>query len=126
MTRPHDGEVPAVKGRDLIRIQAFCGRHDRGIDGSEWEIAITRDELCDAQPVSGRNRLDAERASGEIAKEADLGLRTKSCTEQVSDLGHHKHGDEERTGMVLEKVQRRDVIAVIGVDVGIQRTGVDE
>lgn len=105
MTRPYDGEVAAVKGCDLVRVQAFCSRHDRGIDGSEWGIVITRHELCDAQPVGGRNRLYAERTSGKIAKEADLGLRTKSCAQQVSDLGHHKHGNEKGAGMALEKLQ---------------------
>ena len=87
--RPHDAEVAAVDRGNLLHSQPLGGRDDRGVDGSEREVAIARGELGDAQPVSSDNGLDAERTRGEVAEEAhfrpaDRGARPSGAATHTS------------------------------------------
>ena len=46
-----DGEVSSVECGDFGDRETLSGRDDRGVDGAEREIAVTRNELRDPQPV---------------------------------------------------------------------------
>lgn len=75
----HGGQGRSVNaatwlGRTTLKWRR-CGRRNRGVDGSEWELARGRDELRDAQPVRRCDGIDAERTGGEVAEKAHLGLR---------------------------------------------------
>jgi hypothetical protein len=71
---PNNAEVSAVDRRDLGDCEPLGCRDDRSVDGPKRQIAVRGNELRDAQPVSGENRLDRERAGGEVTEEADLGF----------------------------------------------------
>jgi hypothetical protein len=90
------------------------------------QVAVTRDELGDAQPVCGWHRPDGEGAAGEIAQEPDFWFGPEASREQIDDLGDDQGRDDEWAGVCLEKFECTSVMGVVGVDVGVQRSRVDD
>lgn len=123
---PNDAEVPAIECRDLDKVQALGGRDDRGVDRTEWEVAVAGGELGDAQPVTGEDGFGPQRAGGEIAEEADLCDDAEPCCDEVGDFADDEDRDEQRTGVGLEELPALDVVAVVGIDVGVERAGIDQ
>lgn len=126
MCRSDDSEVSAVKRCDLGDPEPLAGCDHRSVHRAERKILVHRDQLRDAEPVAGEHRLDQQVATGEVTEEADLSLGAEAGLEQVDDLGDDECGDEQRAGVLLEDAEARGVVPVIGVDVGVERTGVDE
>ena len=118
--------MAATEGRDPAFPQAFGGCDDRGVDGSEREVPVAPHEFRDAQPVPGGDRLRDEVAGGEVAEESDLRFDTQARPEQIDDLGDDKFRDDERPGLGLEQAEAGGVMGVVGVDVGVERSGVDD
>lgn len=123
---PYDAEVSPVDRRDFGDGEPLGRRDNRSVDGAKREVAVRSNELGDPQPVSGRNRLDRERSSGEVPQEADLGFDTQARCEQIGDLRHDEDGHDQWAGMRLQKLERRLVMRVVGVDVSVERAGVDD
>ena len=115
-----------IEGRHPCAPKTLSGSDDRSVDGSEREVAIPVNQLGDAQPVPGRHRLDDEVPGGKIAQEPDFRSRAQPRADQIGRLGHDERRHYERFGMVSEELQRRVVIAVVRVDIGVQRAGVDQ
>jgi hypothetical protein len=126
MIRAHDGEVASVDGRDLGDAEALGRGDDRGIHRAQGKVAIARHEFGDPQPVRDRHRLHGERAAGEVAEEADLRLRAQASGEKVDDLGDDQGGDDERARVGFQQFECSSVVRVVGVDVGVERPGVDD
>jgi hypothetical protein len=126
MARAHNAEVTAIERRHFGGVEPLCGGDHRSVDGAERQVAIFGDELGHANRVVGMQRLDREAAAGEIAEEADLGFPAETRLDQVGDLGDNEGGDDERPRMGLEQLQAGGVVGVVGVDVGIERPGVDD
>jgi hypothetical protein len=122
----HDRKVATVDGGDLSDAQAFRRRHDGRIDCAERQVPVSRNEFGDAQPVGRVNWLDLECPVGQIAEESNFGLGPETGREQVHDLGDDKGRDDERAGMGLEQLERSRMVGVIGIDVGVERSGVDD
>ena len=79
--------MPAIDGRYLGDVESFGGRDDRGIDGAERKVVVTRDELGDSDQVDGVNWLEVEVASREVTKEPDFWLPTQAGRDQVGHFG---------------------------------------
>lgn len=126
MVWPYDVEVPAVQSGDLVHTQSFGRRDDGGVHGAQWQIAVASNEFGDTQPVGGGHRLDGEHPRGQVTEETHLGFRAKTCAEQISHLGDDQNGNDQWPRVGLKKVQRRRVVGIIGIDVGVQRPGVDD
>jgi hypothetical protein len=126
VVRAYDREVASVDSRDLGDAQAVSRDDDRCIHCAQWQVAVARDQLGDPQPVRDRHRLNGERAAGEVAEEADLGFCAESSRDEVADLGDDQGRDDERAGMGLEQFECDSMVSVVGVDVGVQRSGVDD
>jgi hypothetical protein len=126
MVGAYDGEVAPVDSRDLGDAQALGRGDDRRIDGAQRQVAVARDQLGDPQPVRDRYWLNSERATGEIAEEADLRLGPEASREQMDDLGDDERRDDERARVSLQQLECGIVVSVIGVDVGVERSGVDD
>ena len=122
----YGGEVAPVDGGDLLDPQPFGGGHDRGVDGTYRQLPVAHDQLSDAQPVRRRDGLDGERAASEVPEEADLRVCPESSRQEVRHLGDDQGRDNERPGMGFEKFQRGRVVRIVGIDVGVERTGVDD
>ena len=122
----NDGEVPAVECGDLGGSEAFGRCHDRTVDGPQRQVPIPTDQFGDAEPVTRHDCLNGELTRGDITQEANLGVDAKPCSDEVGHLGDHEHGNDQWTGMVQQELERFGVMAVVGIDVGIQRSRVDE
>jgi hypothetical protein len=123
---PHDAEVTAVGGGYVVDGQTFGGGYHGGIDRAEREVVIARHELGDADGVGRVHRLEHETSAGEVAEEPDLGLPAESRADQIGDLGDDEGGYDERPGVGLEELRAGGVMGIVGVDVGVQRAGIDD
>jgi len=72
------------------------------------------------------DRLQRERAGREIAEEAGLRLPADSRPEQVGDFGDDQRRNDERTGVCLQQFETGNMVRVVGVDVRVERAGVDD
>jgi hypothetical protein len=119
VVRPHDAEVPPIERGDFGDLQPFGGRHDRGVYRAEREIAIPCGQLGHAQPITREHRLGGQCAGSKVAEEANFRLDPETRRNQVGDLGDDKDRNQQRPRMLLEKIEARCVVAVVGVDVRI-------
>ncbi len=126
MSWPDHAEVAAIEGRDFGGAEPLGRGDHRGVDGAERQVAILGDELRDADGVAGMQWLDREAAAGKVAEEANLGLPAQPGFDQVGDLGDDKGGDDERPRVGFEQLKTGGVMGVVGVDVGVERPGVDD
>jgi hypothetical protein len=126
MARADDAEVAAIERRHFGDVEPLCCRDHRGVYGAERQIAVLGDELCDANGVTGMQRLDREAAAGEIAEETNLRLPAKPGFDQVGNLGDDERGEDEGPRVGLEQLQAGGVVGVVGVDVGVERAGVED
>jgi hypothetical protein len=115
----YDAEVAPVDGCDLADAQSLRRGYHRCVDGAQWQVSIPRDKLSDADPVRGSHGLDPECAGGEVAEEPHLRFHTETGTEQVDHLGEDERQDDQRAGMCFEQLQRRSMVGVVCVDIGI-------
>lgn len=103
------------------------GRGDyRGIDGAERQIVVLGDELGDANWVFGVKWLDREATVGKVAEESNLGLPAQASSDQIGDLGDDEGGDDEWAGIGFQQLEAGGVMGVVGVDVGVEGTRVDD
>ena len=126
MSRPNDAEVAPVQCRNLVFVESFCGSYDRCIHAAEREIAVGAYELGNSKPVLGGDGVGDEVAGREVTEEADLRLDSEPGPQEVHHLGDDELGDQERSGVCFEQLEALVVVVVISVDVGIERSGVDD
>jgi hypothetical protein len=126
VVRAHDGEVAPVDRRDLGDAQPFGGGDDGRVHGAQRQVTIAGNQLCDPQPVGDGHRINGERSVGEVAEEADLWLDAEAGRQQIDDLGDDQGRDDERAGMGLEQFECGEVVCVVGVDVCVERSSVDD
>ena len=119
-------EMAAIEGRDFPHVEPLGGRHDRGVHGAQRKVSVGGDKLGDPEPVGRRDGLGYEVARGEVADEPHLGVDADARAEEVRHLGDDELRDDEGAGVRLEKVEALGVVAVVEVDVGVQRTSVDD
>jgi hypothetical protein len=118
--------VPTIERRQRRNPEALGRSHDRGVDRSQGQVAVLPDELADSQPIAGAHRLYREGAAGDIAEKPDFRLRTDASRQQIRDLGDRQDRDDERARMRLEQPTTGVVMAVVGIDVSVERSRVDE
>lgn len=70
--------------------------------------------------------LEDEDPRGEVGDESRLGLPADPRPEQVRDLGDDERRDDQRAGVRLEQLEACGVVRVVGIDVRVQRPGVDD
>jgi hypothetical protein len=126
MLGAYDREVTSVDSRDVSDAQPFSRGDDRSIHRAKWHVAIARNQFGDPKPVRGYHRFDGECPDGEVAEESDFGFGPETGREQVDDLGDHQRRNDEWAGMRFEQFEGGSVVRVVGVDVGVERSGVDD
>lgn len=75
---------------------------------------------------SGSPWVGARCSEGRVAEELQLGLRAQAGTEQVDDLGNDQGRNDQRSRMGLQQLRTRLVVLVVGIDVGVERTRVND
>jgi hypothetical protein len=118
--------MATIRRGDLGRVEALGGGDDRGVDRAERQVAVARHQLGDPDGVGGVERLEDQVATREVAEEPDLGLPAEASAKEVRDLRYDERRHDERPGVRFEQLEGRCVMGVVGVDVGVERTGVDD
>jgi hypothetical protein len=118
--------MSAVEGGHRCHRSSLGGGEDRRVDGSESQVVVPGDELGDADPVAGGDRFGDEVAGGEVTEEADLCVRAEPRGDQERDLGDDERRDEQRAWVGLEQLETSLVVPIVGVDVRVERPGVDD
>ena len=126
VVRSHDAEVPSVERRDSGHIEAFCQGDDRCIDGAQRQISIGVHQFGDAKPIAGSYWFGDQVARGDITQETHLGCGAQASSHQVGHLGDHQGGNDQRPGMAQEQLEAGCVMPVVCVDIGKQRTRIDD
>jgi hypothetical protein len=72
------------------------------------------------------DRLDGKSTARQIADETQLGLGPQPARQEIDDLGDRQNGNDQRARVRLEQLTAGLVVPVVGVDVRIERTGVDD
>lgn len=121
-----DREVAPVERCDLGLSEPLCHSHDRGVHRSQGQVPVPRHKLGHTQPVCGYHRLGDQASGCEITEESHLAVGAEAGPDQIGDLGHHEHRDDQRTGVGLEEIEAGAVVAIIAVDVGVQEAGIDD
>jgi len=84
------------------------------------------DQLDDARPIIDCNLLSDEDTLGEVRNEVRFGFRPETCGNKVRDFGDHQDRDEECAAELLQQFARFAVVAIVRVEGGVERTGVNE
>src|SRR6202035_40783 len=115
-----------VERRDLHDLEALGGGDDRGVDGPKWQVVVAGDELRHPQQIGRVHGLEREAARCKVAKEAHLGLPAETRGKQVDDLGDDEGRDEQWAAVALQQLPTGQMVGIVSVDVGVQRTRVDD
>ncbi len=126
MSGAYDSEVAVVECGDLGDLEPFCLRHHRSVDRSERPAPMAPDELGDTKPVPGGDGLANQVASGKVTQETDFGVHPEPAAQQIGHLGHDQDGHDQGTRVRFQELKSFSVVVVVGVDVGVERSGVDE
>lgn len=126
MRRPDDAEVPTIKRGHRGHSSSFGSDDDRGVDRPERQISVASHELGNADPILRRDRFGDQVARSQITEEAHLGDRAEPGADEVRRLGDDERRDQQRTGVGGQQFETRTVVAIVGVDVGVQRANVDD
>jgi hypothetical protein len=124
--RADHSEVPSIERRDDIEAESLGKRHDGCVDSPKRQIAISSDELCDPYPIACENRCRSKAARGEIAKEPHFGCPAKAAFDEIGDFGDDKLWDQQRSWVGFKQLQACLVVAVVLVDIGVKRSGIDD
>jgi hypothetical protein len=87
-----------IERRDPGLLEPLSDRDHTGINPTQTEIRIQRHELSDTDPVSIREALDPDIASGDRPIELGLGNGSKLAFNQPSGLGDHQRRGDQRPG----------------------------
>lgn len=118
--------MTAVERGDHACAMPLGERDNRGIDDAEGKVDVLLGELGDPFPLTLQYRLDEQLPASERPSEGKLGVGSDPICEQVTDLGDHELGDQQRLGRALEEVDTPSMMKVLGRSRGVERSGVDD
>lgn len=118
--------MPPIECCDLGDVEPFGCSDYRCVNGSEGEIPMLAHQLGDAEPVTGHYRLGGELPGGEIAEEPDFGVCSEATPDEVDGLGDDERWDDQGTRVGEQEVKRLAVVAVVSIDVGVERSCIDQ
>jgi hypothetical protein len=122
----NDREISSIESGELNDAETFSGGDDRSVHGSQREIPIAGNKLCDPDPVARLNWFGDQVPGGEVAEEPHLGFDAETGLEQIGDLGNNELRNDERPLKTREQGQAGFVVAIVFVDIGVERAGIDD
>lgn len=123
---PYNPKVPPIQCCNFSDVHSLCRGHDRCVDRAERQIPVAGNEFGNAEPVAGCDRLDGQSPSSEVTEKPHLRFGAQPRLGQICHLGDHQRRHYKRTRMVLQQLRRCVMVPVVLVEIGIQRTSVDE
>lgn len=119
-------EVTPVEGGDAGDSESLGCGDDRCVHRSERKIAVLEYQFGHPDPIACYNRFDGELTRRQITEEPHFGLGTQPTADQVEDLGEDQGRNDQRAGVGQQEVERRRMVAVVGVDIGVEGSCVDQ
>ncbi len=104
MPGPNGAEMPSIKSCDLIELEPFGYREDRGIDGSEREIRVLPDQFRHPHQVDSGELHELDLAISDRVQEPGFGCGTNTGLQEVADLGEYGAGYEYWARVPLEEI----------------------
>jgi hypothetical protein len=126
MLGTNDCKVAPIQRRDRTDAESLGDRHDGRIHCPERKVVISAYELRDAHPIAREHGLGDQVPGGEITEEPNLGGPAQARFDEIGDFGDDELRHQQRTGMGFQKAQTLFVVAVVFIDVGVERPGVDD
>lgn len=120
MARTYRPEVTPVKGDDRCGLKALRESDHGGIGSSERKVAVLLDQFGHTPPVGRNGSFDIE--FGKPFEENRFCARSETGSDEVSDLGDDKSGDNDVQCVPREHLQRRVMIVVVEIGGRVQRT----
>ena len=118
------GKVSVIQRDHEVRIQALGKRHHRCVCAPEGEIAVLTHQISDPLPIFWLRRNDFE--AGQLFEKRGFDERAQVSRDQIGDLGHHHCRDDQLHARSLEGCYRGEVVLVVGVNGGDERSGVND
>src|SRR3712207_5193641 len=84
------------------------------------------DQFGYSDPVARPNGFDREHTPRQIAEELDFRPCVQARSDEVDHLGDHEVRNYQRAWMGLQQFEAGGVVAVIGVDVGVEWSGIHD
>ncbi len=123
---PHDGEVSSVQCGYVGDAKSFCCCDDRSVGGAEGKVSVLGHEFSNPHPVACVDVFGEKVACCQITQEPDLGIWSEARPDEVSDFGDDQRRDDEGAWVGFKQIQASGVVAVVAVDVGVERAGVND
>jgi len=125
MLGANDRKMSSIQRRNGRGAQTLCCRHYRRIYGTKRKIVVCRDKFCDTDPVGRKDRFGEQISCREITQEPNFCRPAQPRLEKIRNFGYYELRDDERTFVRLEQCETRFVVAVVFIDVGVKRPGID-
>ena len=125
MLGANDRKMSSIQRRNGRGAQTLCCRHHRRIYGTKRKIVVCRDKFRDTDPVGRKDRFGEQVSCREITQEPNLCRPAQPRLEKICNFGYHELRDDERTFVRLEQREARFVVAVVFINVGVKRPGID-
>jgi hypothetical protein len=128
------GNVLWSNHREMASIQRCHGtdteslgeRNHGRVDRPEGKVVVTAHQFGDPYPIASLHWLGDQISGGEVTEEPNLRTPAQACFDQIGDFGNDELRHQQGTRMGFQEPQARFVIAVVFVDVGVQRSGIDD
>jgi len=95
MPRAHSRKMPAIRGKDLRRVESLSGGDYRGINKPKPEIRVLPEENIRASDVLRLQRLDGELTCRNRIDESRLCLSGNSRVQEIADFRKNCHGNND-------------------------------
>ena len=125
-SRAHDSEVPPVERGDLRDAKPFSRSDDGSVCGAKGKVSVLGDKFSDPHPVAGVDVFSEEIARCEITEKSNLGICAEARADEIGHFGDDQSRNDKGARMSLEQVEASGVVAVVAVDVGVERAGIDD
>ena len=122
----HDDEVSSVECGYLSDAKSFCCCDHRSDGGAEGKVSVLGHEFSNPHPVACVDVFGKKVACCQVTQESDLGTSAEASADEVGHFGDDQRRDDEGSWVGFKQIEASGVVAVIAVDVGVERAGVDD
>ncbi len=116
---------PVERG-NLRDTEPFCGCDDRSVGGAEGKVSVLSNKFSDPHPVTCVDVFGEDVPCCQITEKSDFGICAQASADEIGDFGDDERRDDEGSRVSLEQVEASGVVAVVAIDVGVERTGIDD
>src|SRR5439155_5623073 len=124
MLRANPPEVTTIRGDEGAKFQTFRNGHNGSIYESEKLVGAKK--LGRALQVSQSQVLHGDLSGGQGLGKLRLHRRAQPFPNEISCLGDHRDGDQQRLALLLQEIAHWDMPRVVGVGERVDSPGVEQ